>query len=193
MYKALVFDFDDTIVDSNKIKKKVFIEILGEMGFGEDKVLAVVRDENKSRFEVFHHFLYNHSEKEINMKIETFSKKVFEEICKLKPAQDFYSIVSLAKENNVFLFLSSNTPEEQLLRIINKIGISHIFNQVHGYPKDKKQTLKKIIDEFHLLSDKVLVIGDGQSDRLSAEKNDVDFFQVKNLSLPNLKFLLNGG
>lgn len=191
MYKAIVFDFDDTIVDSNRIKQETFVQTLSSLGFNSKEVLEVVKNEYMSRVEVFKHFLPTYTQDELSKLIALFSKKVYEKIICLKPSRDFFKIVEKAKEKNILIFLSSNTPEDQLIQIVTKMNLNSIFNQVHGYPKKKEDTLKSIIKQHGLSPKSILVIGDGLSDLESAKKNGTDFFLVKKLSLKNVISLTN--
>ena len=85
------------------------------------------------------------------------------------------------------MVLSSNTPENELIKIIKEMNLFNIFNEVHGSPKLKSVTLKKIIIENNFLSNQILVIGDGESDKLSAEDNNCDFIGINKNSLKELK------
>lgn len=191
MYKAIVFDFDDTIVDSNRIKQETFTQILSSLGFNSKEVLDVIKNEYMSRVEVFKHFLPSYTQDQLSKVIALFSKKVYDKIICLKPSSDFFKIVKEAQEKNTLIFLSSNTPENQLIEIVTKMNLISIFKQVHGYPKKKEDTLKRIINQYGLSPKSILVIGDGLSDLEAAKKNGTDFFLVKELSLINAIPLTN--
>lgn len=185
MYRAIIFDFDDTIVDSNRIKRETFINVLAPFGFTSKEVLDIVKNEYMSRVEVFKFFFPSYSDHQLSKLITLFSKKVFEGISRLKPSNDFFKIVKKAQGENTLIFLSSNTPEDQLIKIIEKMKLTSIFEQVHGYPKKKEVTLSKIINQYGLTPESVLVIGDGQSDQNAAKKNGTGFYLVENLSISN--------
>ena len=54
-------------------------------------------------------------------------------------------------------------------------------------------TLEKIINKYSVSSNEVMVIGDGESDRISAEKNNCHFFHINEKNNIKLFFkLING-
>ena len=54
-------------------------------------------------------------------------------------------------------------------------------------------TLEKIINKYSASSNEVMVIGDGESDRISAEKNNCHFFHINEKNNIKLFFkLING-
>lgn len=191
MYNALVFDFDDTIVDSNRIKRLTFLNILKKYKINENEVHKLINDESKSRVEVFKYFLDGSSDLDLQLAIEAFSKQVFDGISKLKPSAEFFKVINYAKMNNILLVLSSNTPELELTKILTQIKIKSNFDEIHGYPKRKEETLKKIIEKYHFEPKSILVIGDGESDRYAAKKNNTDFYHVNNVNLSPLISLLD--
>jgi phosphoglycolate phosphatase-like HAD superfamily hydrolase len=69
------------------------------------------------------------------------------------------------------LFLSSNTPKVYLRGILDYLKWDFYFKEIFGYPRDKSDTLKIITQQRNLNPARVLVVGDGESDRIS-EKND---------------------
>ena len=138
MYKAIVFDFDDTIVDSNRIKQETFVQTLSSLGFNSKEVLEVVKNEYMSRVEVFKHFLPTYTQDELSKLIALFSKKVYEKIICLKPSRDFFKIFKKAKEKKILIFLSSNTPENQLIEILKKMNLILYLIRFMAIPKKKR-------------------------------------------------------
>ena len=74
--------------------------------------------------------------------------------------------------------LSSATPEENLRRIIDARGWSHLFDGVFGLPTSKTETLFRLIDRHGLRPGEVAVVGDGDGDRESAQAVGCAFFPV---------------
>ena len=89
------------------------------------------------------------------------------------------------------IYLSSNTPEVLLTDIIKEKGWDKYFIKIFGYPSNKIDSLSNIIKSTGYNLDSYLVVGDGLSDKLSALKNNVDYFQVKSKSLKDLFLYLN--
>ena len=187
MYKCLIFDFDGTIVDSNLIKKSLFYEVLNEFDIDKNELKVQISIDGKSRNQINRGALSKYSEEVVLKSIKMYSLLTFDKISKIKPNKYFFEVVEYCKKNGIYLVLSSNTPENELIKIIKEMNLFNIFNEVHGSPKLKSVTLKKIIIENNFLSNQILVIGDGESDKLSAEDNNCDFMGINKNSLKELK------
>lgn len=187
MYKCLIFDFDGTIVDSNLIKKSLFYEVLNEFDIDKNELKVQISIDGKSRNQIIRGALSKYSEEVVLKSIKMYSLLTFDKISKIKPNKYFFEVVEYCKKNGIYLVLSSNTPENELIKIIKEMNLFNIFNEVHGSPKLKSVTLKKIIIENNFLSNQILVIGDGESDKLSAEDNNCDFMGINKNSLKELK------
>lgn len=187
MYKCLIFDFDGTIVDSNLIKKSLFYEVLNEFDIDKNELKVQISIDGKSRNQIIAGALSKYSEEVVLKSIKRYSLLTFDKISRIKPNKYFFEIVEYCKKNGIYLVLSSNTPENELIKIIKEMSLFNIFDEVHGYPKLKSESLNKIIIENNFLSNQTLVIGDGESDKLSAEVNNCDFIRINKNSLKKLK------
>ena len=183
MFRCIVFDFDGTIVSSNDLKKEIFFKLLKPYRISKKLIISELIKEGNSRNEIFNNILINFPQNKIREIITKFSKICDDKISKLSPSDDFFKIVEYAKLNNINLIISSNTPEENLIRIVKSLGIHSFFTEINGYPKHKTDTLKKLITKYNISPKKVLVVGDGQSDMDSAENNNCNFYYVKNAEL----------
>ena len=74
--------------------------------------------------------------------------------------------------------VSSTTPDAALKEILRFRKWTGYFRAVFGYPHEKSETLRRIITLEKLTSNQVLVVGDGESDRKSAQENKAPFLQV---------------
>ena len=143
MYKCLIFDFDGTIVDSNLIKKSLFYEVLNEFDIDKNELKVQISIDGKSRNQIIRGALSKYSEEVVLKSIKMYSLLTFDKISKIKPNKYFFEVVEYCKKNGIYLVLSSNTPENELIKIIKEMNLFNIFNEVHGSPKLKSVTLKK--------------------------------------------------
>ena len=187
MYKCLIFDFDGTIVDSNLIKKSLFYKVLDEFDIDKNELKVQISIDGKSRNQIIRGLLSKYSEEVVLKCIKIYSILTFDKISKIIPNKYFFEVVEYCKKNGIYLVLSSNTPENELIKIIKEMNLFNVFNEVHGSPKLKSETLKKIIIENNFFSNQILVVGDGESDKISAEDNNCDFIHVNQNSLKKLK------
>lgn len=186
MYKCFVFDFDGTIVDSNTLKKSLFFEILNNFDVDISLLEKEISIDGKSRNEIIRNMLFNYPEHNKVEAIRQYSKKSREAISSLKPNNFFFQIIEYCINNSIYLVLSSNTPENELIKIVKEMKIFKLFDEINGNPKSKTETLNKIIINNKFKSSEILVIGDGISDKESASENETDFHFVKNNCLESL-------
>jgi len=181
MIKAIIFDFDGVIVESVQVKTDAFAEIYNP--FGKEIVQKVVKHHKAnggiSRFEKFE--LY-HKEflgigltvQEINQMSKIFSSIVLENVISAPYVKGAYEFIS--KHNRDYdYFISSATPEDEILEIVKAREILKFFNGVYGSPEQKDQHIKKIIKENKYNNSEIVFIGDAVSDRNAAKNNNIRF------------------
>lgn len=181
MIRAIIFDFDGVILESAEIKTKAFRQLF-ERDF-PDKVSAIVEyhEQNMgiSRFTKFEYIYreildlpFSHKESEkLGLK---FYGIVFNSVLVapfVKGAREFLSTFFEKYE----MFVVSGTPECELIELISKRGIQEFFRGVYGSPLGKSEAIKKILRDFRLRNDQVVLIGDADSDMRAAGENGIYF------------------
>lgn len=184
--KVIVFDFDGTLIDSNPLKYDAYFELFPKDEWHAQtirEVLAKMFEE--SRFIIL---------KEISRRIGgntgiDLERKVRElagryndivlagaKTCPEKPGAQ-KALAALAQQCK--LYLSSTTPDGALKEIVHHRNWHSYFVDIFGYPHEKSRTIQHIIEREKVENSQVLVVGDGESDRKSAEENGCPFFHVK--------------
>ncbi len=184
--KVIVFDFDGTLIDSNPLKYDAYFELFPKDEWHAQtirEVLAKMFEE--SRFIIL---------KEISRRIGgntgiDLERKVRElagryndivlagaKTCPEKPGAQ-KALTALAQQCK--LYLSSTTPDEALKEIVHHRNWHSYFVDIFGYPHEKSRTIQHIIEREKVENSQVLVVGDGESDRKSAEENGCPFVYVK--------------
>ena len=186
--KVIVFDFDGTLVDSNQLKHDAYFELFPDDNFYKEIVSDVLSDIlEESRYVILKEIL-----KRINLKIiddnldyrvqslankyndivingakycreRTGAKEILESLCK-----------------NFRLYLSSTTPEASLKEIVKHRNWNGFFCDLFGFPNDKTSVLLNIIKKESVNPDELLVVGDGKSDRNSANSVKCKYFRISN-------------
>ena len=77
------------------------------------------------------------------------------------------------------IFVSSNTPLVDLRVYLKRRGWLSLMSGVFGFPDNKEASLKAIISLANVAPKSILVVGDGESDRLSALSVGAHFYAVK--------------
>ena len=186
--KVIVFDFDGTLIDSNQLKydaffklfpsddlhKKIVTEVLSEILEGSRYV--ILRETIKRR-----NTEMNEGELDNNVQVLAAKYNVIvadgAKHCKEKPGAKEV-LESLSKRYN--LYLNSTTPETSLRDIVKHRKWENYFCDIFGYPNDKVSVLLEIIRKETIDPDELLVVGDGKSDRDSANSVKCNFFRINN-------------
>ncbi len=182
--RVVVLDFDGTLIDSNSLKYQAFFQL-----FPDESTQGIVRsvlDEmfEASRYEILAEILARRDhcrpegcQAEVELLAAAFNNIV---VAGAKRCREIEGAVQALKylSSRVRLYVSSTTPEEALKEIIAFRGWSGYFVDVFGYPRKKVETLAAIIEREQVASELVVVVGDGESDRVSAEKNHCAFIPV---------------
>jgi|WetSurSiteA1Bulk_404760.scaffolds.fasta_scaffold51454_1 phosphoglycolate phosphatase len=183
--RSIVFDFDGTLIDSNRLKYDAYFELFPD----QDRHARIIRDVLSERFEQTRYVILEEILRRLGVEDHTYIKN---EVSKL--AEQYNDIVlagaktcpektgaekALKKFAPMYrIYVSSTTPDASLKEIIRFRKWDGYFRGVFGYPHKKSETLLRIMAIEKLRSDEVLVVGDGESDRESAVKNGCPFVHV---------------
>jgi len=183
--QVIVFDFDGTLIDSNKLKYDAYFKLFP----ADDRHAPIIRVVLSEIFEQSRYVIL----KEILLRLGYRKDALLRE--KVKELAGFYNEIvvagaktcpekagaeeTLRKFSSAYgLYVSSTTPDASLKEIIRFRKWDNYFRGIFGWPNEKHETLRRIIASEGLESDQVLVVGDGESDRESAMKNGCPFLFV---------------
>lgn len=167
--RAIVLDFDGTIVDSIDVKTQAFFDLF--LPFGEDVAIRA-RDYHLDHQGITRTKKIEHIVREFDLPsnellrdrlADQFAALVLDRVvaCPYLPgALEFLRHQS----PRLPLFLVSATPGSELGKIVERRGISSYFTTIFGYPPDKQDALSQILRDNEFASQDVLTIGDSLSD-----------------------------
>lgn len=181
MIKAIFFDFDGVIVESNDIKTNAFAELFtNESKEIRERIIDYhLNNRGVSRYKkikfIYKHLLNRHlSNTEFNTLCNNFSTLVLEKVIKaefVKGAEEFLENY----RSKYKYFLLSATPQEEIERIIQKRHMGHFFQAIYGAPTKKSYAVRDILIRENLKPIQVLYIGDALSDYRVAKDCAVNF------------------
>ena len=183
--RIIVFDFDGTLIDSNRLKADAYFKLFPP----DEDYACIIREVLAEIFEESRHVILEEILRRMGIRKQSLRK---EKVGIL--AEQYNRIVldgakrclakagveeMLKKLSPAYaLYVSSTTPQDSLREIIGFRNWDGYFRAVFGYPHKKSETLRRVIDEENVRSDEVIVVGDGKSDRESAEANGCLFVQA---------------
>lgn len=186
---CVVFDFDGTLVDSNPIKRGAYDEVTRRFGNVRalvDETLGVARGDRAANLR---EILLRLDQEQMLPREKTFEQWLavlvedYTTLCEASivacPAiPGALEALDRLSAGGCPLYTNSATPTEPLARLLRLRQMSHFFRGIYGATATKVENLESIRREVGLPFDAILVVGDGEEDRLAAEKTGCPFFGV---------------
>ena len=179
-----VFDFDGTLVDSNRVKRDGFLAIAARHPDGVECMHRILDDEPGDRSAKIAAYVARMRATsaeftgDVDMLLETYSAAVDSEVVNAAEMADAQPLLKALRDGGVACYLSSATPISNLRRIIERRSWANYFDGVFGHPDSKEQTLERLIRCNGGDPMEFAVIGDGEDDRASAKAVGCRFFSV---------------
>ncbi len=182
--KAVVFDFDGTLVDSNRIKWRGFERVFSDFPDRMGQIMAYCRSNSHTprweKFRTVYERILNlpytpEKEKELLSLYEKETTKQVAAAPEIPGAGRFLSWVS----SRLFTALLSSTPDPILRSLLAKRGWLGLFHQVQGAPVGKGGWLAELRKKNgYRWPQDLLFFGDTQEDARSASAAECLFIQV---------------
>lgn len=192
MAKCVVFDFDGTLVESNEIKKSTFYKVVERLS-GSRKIIdeALSLKVNEERYDVFLEIARRLIDKKALSQQKTIEEWAdaftdeYTKICEIliSKCPEILGATDLLEgltERKFVLFVNSATPVEPLKKIIELRSLDKYFTRVYGKPCSKIENLRTIMASNMINPNEIIVIGDGESDRLAADATGCHFIGMLN-------------
>jgi len=179
LIKGIIFDFDGVIAESVNVKTVAFEKIYQQ--YGNEVVSKVIKHHLSnggiSRFEKFklyhNKFLGIQLKKQQLMELsDEFSKLVVQNVIDAPYVPGAFEFIKNNYKNYDY-FISTGTPQDEMIDIIDKKQLNNYFNSIYGSPEEKTKHVKKILYENDYSKDEVIFIGDADTDILAAKDNDI--------------------
>jgi len=132
MIKALIFDMDGVLIDSEPIYKKLNAKLFNQLGFSltdEEYSQFVGTTDEKMLSELRERFSLNKTVTEMNAMRETIHMDFFKS-AELTPMDDLHELLEWAKMSGLKLAVASSTDEKFVLLILEKIGVIDCFHTI---------------------------------------------------------------
>jgi len=178
--QVIFFDFDGVIKESIPVKSDAFEELFLPYGVSTAKRVRNHHEENggMSRYEKIPLYLkwsgLDPSRENIDRFSDNFSKIVKNRVIKSEWVEPVKRYLDSFYNSKVFILVTA-TPEDEILEIVEKLGIRGYFHEVHGSPKSKVEVLQNVIKQMGVDPAQTYMVGDSVHDYAAAISNDVPF------------------
>jgi phosphoglycolate phosphatase-like HAD superfamily hydrolase len=178
--RAVIFDFDGVILDSNALKTEAFRHVFARFPDHAEAMMAYHHQHvSQSRYVKFQHLVEDRLGR-------TGDRAMVDQLAAdyaaiLRDAMDACPFVAGARElleelSSVLpLYLASVTPEPELLRLLDVRGIRHHFREVYGCPPWTKPAAVAAISQALGGPQGLVLIGDSAGDQQAADRHDIEF------------------
>ena len=182
--RALIFDFDGVIVQSEHIKARAFEVLYSEYGAEVGRAAAAYHEANGgiSRRKKIRHLHRSHLGIEpgdalVEDLSGRFAKLVEDEVVACDEVPGALAVLE-AQAGRRPMFVVSGTPHDELNRIVARRGLASYFEEVHGSPPEKPPIVEDLLARWGLDARDVLFVGDAAADWRAARATGVRFLGV---------------
>lgn len=184
MFRAVVFDFDGTIVDSIGVKGECFSAVFARFGAPCAEYAARFHSENpgvnrvpKIR-QIASDLGLAFSDDDVDQVAREFGKLAEDRVVTCDPIPGAIEVLERLFDL-IPLFLSSATPQDELEVIVKRRDLRRFFRRVDGYPTPKTEAIIRAGHDVSCDVSEVLMVGDSVADQRAAEVVGSSFHRVE--------------
>ena len=182
-FEVIVFDFDGTLVQSAAAKRQAFFD-----AFPPDCAPAVAavleRDPDGSRHRVIPEMIAEAARRGIGIEgLEAASLIVAYgglAAAAVERAPEMPGASALLRQASALasLYVASITPHNDIQSLVARRGWLDHLSGVYGHPHQKVEIVAMLLERHGIGASRLLVVGDGASDREAAARNGCPFHEV---------------
>lgn len=186
--KAIAFDFDGTLADSNVVKRLAWRSVFTDRSEQHNEVLQRIVDAKVGdRFKILEETFIALKEPadSIQMLVERYAA-VYEQLVQSDIFKSglFPGTLEMLQKftSRIPLYINSATPETPLIKIISALNIANYFKGIYGGPSTKIENLNRISLREGVSPSEILMVGDGFDDLSGARESGCVFVGIANQS-----------
>jgi phosphoglycolate phosphatase-like HAD superfamily hydrolase len=179
-YGVLFWDFDGVIKESVDCKTRAYVALFEPFGTELSQRVREHHERNGglSRLEKIPLYLswagVQPSAQHVREYCDSFAATVRQRVigCPWVPGAREYLLANHARQRFVLI---SATPEEEMRLIIEALGMTLWFGEVHGAPRPKAIAVRSVLQRWAYAAENALLIGDSSADYEAARAAGVQF------------------
>ena len=179
---VVFWDFDGVIKKSNLVKNNAFYNLFEDISEVQRNYVLNhhIEHQGLSRFIKIPHYLQylnmESNKENIDNYLRKFSELVLNGVIESSYVEGDLDILPKVK-NSVIV---TATPENEIKIILEKLKISKFFSKVYGSPKTKIECLEDYSNQYGIVPNRCLFIGDSKSDFDCARHHKIEIVFVRN-------------
>jgi phosphoglycolate phosphatase-like HAD superfamily hydrolase len=182
MIRVVVFDFDGTLVDSNRIKAECLLKTVAHLN-GGPALMSEVHKQGGDRFAIFDEFSRRYFGKTRPQDVKASSKALadsygqycYRGIAAAAERSGARQALSILHRRGLRLWVLSATPAAHLQALLHRRGLDRWLRGALGSPLSKVEGLKLILRHERVQRSELLMVGDGFDDEAAARAVKVRF------------------
>lgn len=180
--RTVVFDFDGTLVDSAHLKTWAYFEVLKEVQ-GVEPILRNTLAKNASFtrqqvFESVQKSLSDSRDLDVEHLVERYAEVCRSSVAGAPEIDGATEFLEWLHNQGKSLYVSSATPERELLWLLGERSFSKYIERAYGAPQTKNHHIRKILKRENVDPRRLLYIGDSLADFSAARSEGCEFVGV---------------
>lgn len=167
MIRAVVFDFDGTLVLSNGIKRDGFFAIAADFPGGSEFIAGILANLPGDRYAIFSAFAERYSADGLAL-VSRYSDWCEDRIVHCPERTGAAALLNTLKRSHASVYVISATPPVPLRAIVKRRYPPDTFDGVFGGHGGKVRNLRAVLSGARLEAQEILVVGDGIDDYRAA-------------------------
>lgn len=180
--KAIAFDFDGTLVDSNPVKREGFYVATSDIAGAKDALDYMYQNglpgDRWAILKAVAEAVEDTGGRTSDQLVDIYTAYCAEKITPLIEQSPLPPMLARLKGQGISLFINTATPQRAILPIMEQTGWMDLFDGVYGEPATKDDNLKSIMVDLGLDKDQIALVGDGAPDQKAAELVGCKFLKV---------------